>query len=159
DISNPDPTKWKGKLFYDMYNGTSDTLNAKDDWSAGQPIALPLLTSFDSQGNLVLVAASGSQDTFDLTGPNFLASLTESVQKDSLGNPDYHALPNWYLGSAVPSALGSLPGTQQWDIGERVSGPMVVFNGYLYVTTYSAGAAGTNVCTSGDARLEAYSFN
>jgi type IV pilus assembly protein PilY1 len=153
DISNPDPSQWSGRLYYDLYNSTADTQASGNDWSNGQPIALPLVTSLDRQGRVVLNAASGSQDTFDLTGPNFLVSLTETVQTAS-GSTDFHAAVNWYLGSQLPSGPGVTPlPSSVWDVGERVSGPMVVFNNGLFFTTYSAGVTGNNVCTAGDARL------
>jgi hypothetical protein len=155
DISNPDPSQWSGKLYFDLYNSTADTQTSGNDWSNGQPIVLPLVTSLDRQGRVVLHAASGSQDTFDLTGPNFLASLTETVQVVA-GVTDFHAAVNWYLGSQLAPGPGvtTLP-SSVWDVGERVSGPMVVFNNGLFFTTYSAGAglSSGNTCTAGDARL------
>jgi type IV pilus assembly protein PilY1 len=144
DISNSDPTKWKGKLFYDLYGSPSDSVT--DDWASGQPVALPLVTSLDRQGRVVVHAASGSQDNFDQTGPNNLVSLTETVS----GTPaDFHASVNWYIGS--PPVAGANGGIM--DVGERVSGPMTVFNGTLYYTTFSAGSISASACSPGDARL------
>jgi type IV pilus assembly protein PilY1 len=156
DISNSDPKQWQGKLFYDMYNGTTDQANSGDDWNNGQPIQLPLVTSLDRQGRVVVHAASGSQDTFDLTGPNYLVSLTEAVQQTS-STTDWHAQVNWWMGSKVTGVPSSV--TPLFDIGERVSGPMVVFNNTLYFTTYDANATASNVCTDGDnARLWGLDF-
>jgi hypothetical protein len=149
DISNPDSTQWTGKLFFDMYNQTADT--ATGSWNDGQPVVLPLVTSLDRQGRLVIHAASGSQDTFDLSGPNVLASLTEKVQTVG-GTPDFHASVNWYMGSKVMSN-GSLTTNGVMDQGERVSGPMTVFDSKLYFTTFAASIQGANVCSQGAARL------
>jgi type IV pilus assembly protein PilY1 len=159
DISNPDPTQWRGRLFYDLYNTQVDNQpsGTSNDWSGAQPIALPLTLALDTQGRVVVIAASGSQDSFDLTGPNFLASVTETVQTIG-GTTDFHAGLNWYQASKMPSGVTQLSPTPVMDIGEKVSGPMIVFNNTLYFTTYDAGTSTTQVCSAGDARLWADDF-
>jgi type IV pilus assembly protein PilY1 len=42
--------------------------------------------------------------------------------------------------------------------GERVSGPMTVFDGVLYFATYGAAAPGSSSCTSGDGRVWGLDF-
>jgi type IV pilus assembly protein PilY1 len=160
DISNPNPTLWTGRLFFDMYNSTADPQSAGDDWGGGEPIVLPLVTSLDRQGRIVIHAASGSTDSFDLTGPNYLVSVTETVQTIA-GLTDFHAGSstgstgiNWWVGSPYPGDAIQTP----MSTGERVSGPMVVFNNVLYYTTYYAGSSSSNVCAAGDARLWAADY-
>jgi type IV pilus assembly protein PilY1 len=148
DISNSDPTQWKGKLFFDLYNATADS--SQTSWVDGQPVVLPLVTSLDRSGRVVVHAASGAQDTFDTSGPNYLASLTEKIQSVG-GTMDFHAAVNWYMGSQVPVASGFSNDTM--NQGERVSGPMTVFDSKLYFTTYAAVSGSTVACQQGDPRL------
>lgn len=155
DLSNTDPTQWTGKLFFDLYNGTVET--ASTAWSDGQPIALPLVTSLSPTGQLVVNVASGSQDQFTRTGLYLVYSLEETVQTSS-GTSALRSLVNWYLSSSndtslTPPApqLTAQPGVM--GPGERVSGPMVVFDGTLYFATYQAPAAAALSCTAGDGHL------
>jgi type IV pilus assembly protein PilY1 len=139
DLSNPDITQWKGELFLDLYNQTTDT--SATAWNDGQPIQLTPVLSVDAAAHIVLSVASGNQEAFDSTGTDTLYSVTEQVQTDSSNNSSLRALVNWYLG---PTLLAS---------GERVSGPMTVFDGVLYFSTFAAPAAGTAVCSGGTAKL------
>ncbi len=138
DLSSSDPSQWKGELYLDLYNQTVDA--SATAWSDGQPIAVQPVLSLDTAGELVLNIASGSQNTFDNTGTHFVYSVTEKVQ----GSPaKLRASVNWWLN----------PATATGATGERVSGPMTVFNGVLYFATYAAAAPGTQTCNSGAARL------
>src|SRR5262249_51538793 len=85
-------------------------------------------------GQLVLNVATGDTETYTNTGLNFVYSITEKVQ----GSPaKLRANVNWYL---------------PLQNGERVSGPMAVFSGTLYFSTFAA--SGTlQVCSGGTARL------
>jgi type IV pilus assembly protein PilY1 len=94
---------------------------------------------------VVLEAATGTTQTFDTTGSFFVYSITEKVQ----GSPaKLRANVNWWLGPRSMSTTGT-----GFDPGERVSGPMTVFNGTLYFATYAAAAQGAQSCSSGTARL------
>jgi len=155
DLSSTDPTKWTGKLFFDLYNKTVET--ASSAWSDGQPVQLPIVTSLDPTGELVLAVASGSQDQFTRSGLYFLYSLKETVQTTG-GVSSLRSLVNWYLASSNDTALTppapqltSQPGVM--GPGERVSGPMVVFDGTLYFATYLAPPSTNLTCTAGKAFL------
>jgi type IV pilus assembly protein PilY1 len=145
DLSSTDPTKWVGELYLDLYNPTADLNPTATSWADGQPLQVPLVTSLDPAGNLVLNAATGSQDTFDTTGMYFVYSITELVQ----GTPaKLRASVNWWLN---PTKVTS-------QAGERVSGPMTVFDGVLYFATYAAAPAATQACTSGHGRIWGLDF-
>ncbi len=142
DLSNSDPTQWTGELFLDLYNQTVDT-NATA-WSDGQPLQVAPTLSLDTSGELVINAASGATDSFDATGIDFLYSITEKVQG---ATPKLRAFVNWYLGNPLTPTSTSPPAppTPQTSLpvapllpGERVSGPMTVFDGTLYFATYAA---------------------
>jgi type IV pilus assembly protein PilY1 len=145
DLSNTDPTKWTGELFLDLYNQTVDT-NATS-WADGQPLTVSPTVALDPLGQVVLNAGTGQTDTFDSNGIDFVYSITEKVQGST--SPKLRAFVNWYLGSPLvtppstvfppsPQAAVTAPGLLP---GERVSGPMTVFNGVLYFTTYAAAPA------------------
>lgn len=148
DVSSTDPTQWTGAMFLDLYNQQADT--STTSWADGQPFEVPMVPSLDTAGELVLNAATGSIETFDTTGTNYVYSVTDRLQSTP---PAPHAFVNWYLG---PSAAGS--GAAALRAGERVSGPMTVFNGTLYFATYAAASSSATTCSSGDARLYGWDF-
>jgi type IV pilus assembly protein PilY1 len=141
DLSNSDPSQWFGELYLDLYNQTVDTNGASVAWNDGQPLQVPPVLSLDPAGNVVLNVASGTTDQFDTTGVEYVYSITELV---SLGvTPKLRANVNWWMQPAVLDNLA----------GERVSGPMTVFNGTLYFSTFAAAPSGTQSCSAGTARL------
>jgi type IV pilus assembly protein PilY1 len=147
DVSNPLPQNWTATLFLDLYNATADT--SATSWGDGQPFEVTPVISLDAQGELVINAATGTTETFDNTAtPYYVYSVAERVQGST---PALGAAVNWFLGpQSSPSPLRQ---------GERVSGPMTVFNGTLYFSTYYAGTPASLSCTSGDARLWGLNFN
>jgi type IV pilus assembly protein PilY1 len=149
DVSNPDPTQWKGEIFLDLYNTTVDT--SSTSWADGQPFDVPFVTSFDTTGNIVLNVASGTTQTYDTNGTQYVYSITEKVG----GSPvKLRSFVNWYWGPRTPSVL-TTPSFLQ--AGERVSGPMTVFNSTLFFATYYAGNATTG-CNSGRAKIWGFDF-
>jgi len=143
DLSNSDPTQWIGELYLDLYNQTVDTNGAAISWNDGQPLQVPPVLSLDPAGNVVLNVASGTTDLFDTTGIEYVYSITELV---ALGvTPKLRANVNWWLQPAS-SKIDNAP-------GERVSGPMTVFNGTLYFSTFAAAPPGTQSCSNGTAKL------
>lgn len=144
DLSSSNPSNWTGELYLDLYNGTADTTVATA-WNDGQPFQITPIVALDPAGEVVLEAATGTTQTFDSNGAYFMYSITEKVQ----GSPaKLRANVNWWLGprTMTNSGIG-------FDPGERVSGPMTVFNGTLYFSTYAAAPPGSQSCTSGTARL------
>jgi len=158
DLSSTDPTQWTGKLFFDLYNTTVEPTSSTTAWSDGQPIAVPMQLALDPAGHLVIAAASGTQDQFTATGLYFVYSLSETPQTDNNGVTALRSTVNWYLSSYTSSPLltakaGVMQGGASAHPGERVSGPMVIFDGTLYFSTYAAPASSTLSCTAGDGFL------
>ena len=144
DLSNSDPSQWKGELFLDLYNQTVDKNTTA--WSDGQPLQVTPTLSTDTSGEVVINAASGVTDTFDSTGIEFVYSMTEKVQSDPSTGSKLRAFVNWYMGTPTtpPTTQPTVPATPEDNAtappffpGERVSGPMVVFDGKLYFATYA----------------------
>jgi type IV pilus assembly protein PilY1 len=144
DLSSPTPTDWKATLFLDLYNATADT-STTTSWQDGQPATVDPVLSLDPAGRVVLNVATGDTQSYTNTGTYFVYSITEQVSGSALA-----ANVNWYLGTgSSPSALRA---------GERVSGPMTVFNGTLFFATYFSGSPATLSCSSGDARVWGMDF-
>jgi type IV pilus assembly protein PilY1 len=139
DLSNTDPSKWTADLYLDLYNADVDT--SSTSWNDGQPFDVSPVLSLDPSGNLVLNAATGSIGQFDTTGVEYVYSITESAAGGT--TPKLRANVNWWM----------QPATITNAAGERVSGPMTVFNGTLYFSTYATAPAGTQSCNNGTARL------
>jgi type IV pilus assembly protein PilY1 len=142
DLSSPDPANWKGQLFLDLYN--QDVDHSATPWNDGQPFQVTPVTSLDPAGNLVFSLATGTTDQYDTNGIDLVYSVTEKEASDAT----LRASVNWWLS---PAATGT--GAGVLHPGERVSGPMTVFNGTLYFATYDAGSNTTDVCKSGVARI------
>jgi type IV pilus assembly protein PilY1 len=141
DVSNSDPSQWFGELYLDLYNQTVDTSGGSVAWNDGQPLQVSPVLSLDPAGNVVLNIATGTTDQFDTTGVEYIYSVSEKVAAGV--TPKLRASVNWWM---QPAVLDNAP-------GERVSGPMTVFNGTLYFSTYAAAPAGTLSCNAGTAKL------
>jgi type IV pilus assembly protein PilY1 len=142
DVSSSEPNNWVGEIYLDLYNSTVDTNPSTTSWNDGQPIQVPPVLSLDPAGEVVLNVASGTTDQFDTTGIEYVYSITEQVSTSG-GTAKLRSNVNWWM---QPAVLDNLP-------GERVSGPMTVFNGTLYFSTFAAAPVGTQSCNSGTARL------
>ena len=129
DVSDPTPANWTGGLYLDAYNGTVDT-NSTTSWSDGQPFGVPPTLSLDPAGNLVIDAATTTTDQFDTSGIYMIYSTTEMVQGTT--SPALRANVNWFIASPLTPTGTSPMGLSP---GERVSGPMTVFNGTFYFAT------------------------
>jgi type IV pilus assembly protein PilY1 len=134
DLSDANPANWKGELFFDTVNAKVNS--ADTSWQTRQPIVVPPVLALDSVGQWVLEVATGDQETFTNTGTNFVYSITEKLTSETPA-PKMRATPNWFM---------------QFDSGERVTGPMAVYDSVLYFATY-APAAATEVCGGGTAKL------
>jgi type IV pilus assembly protein PilY1 len=130
DLTSSDIKKWEGSMFLDTQAPAAATTQA-----SGQPILVSPVVSLDDQGRVVVSVSTGEQDS--LTPPvnanNYVYSITERVSPSALGD-GLKANLNWY------TALVN---------GERVTGPMVVFDGVHMFATYRPPSSGAAVCSSG----------
>ncbi len=137
DVSSTDPDKWSMEMFFDPYGSASYSGTTKA-FEAGQPIDTPAVLSLDDSNNVTVAFSTGDQDV--LTAPpdmtNYVVSLTEHL--DSSGTA-YDSKANWYT---------TLAG------GERVAGPITLFNGVLYFSTFQPTPAGSSdVCSAGTSKV------
>ncbi len=169
DVSDKNPANWKAEMFFDTFNRgamaslPNPTANpnvpslAKPNTAAGyadigQPISILPVMSLDPNGNLVLHVATGDQDTFASTvfkpgadndsddliaAYNFVYAITEKLDSSS----KLRSSVNWYL---------------TFKDGERVTGPMAIFDKTAYFATFAPGS--TTACTVGEGRIWGLDF-
>ncbi len=132
NLTDPNPNNWTGELYLDTYNTTVDK-NATA-WSDGQPIQTSPVVALDRLGQLVVSIATGDTElyTANVNMLNYVYSTTEKSDGTKL-----RSSVNWYL---------------PFTGGERVSGPMAVFDGALYFASFAA-ASSQYVCQNGLAKM------
>jgi len=162
DFTNPDATKWTMKLFYDTQNpdvnggiGSYSSSGEIPAFSAGSPgydanlsqaVSTPIL-SLDKTGRLILNVATGDQDPMYDISPrrNYVYAIAEEVT---------------LLGAVTPNRLYY----QALADGERVTGPMTVFDSVHYFATFKPPPGtgtvngGSGVCEKGNAYIYGRDF-
>jgi type IV pilus assembly protein PilY1 len=150
DISDPNPANWKGALYLDAYNADADKFNTgyvNHLASDSQSIVLSPITTLDRFGNLSLQFATGDQETY--------TSQYTLPGKDNDADDIFEQINFVY--SIQEQGTGSSLQTQvNWfyplRFGERVTGPMAVFDNKLYYTTFAPPNAAP-VCNAGQPKL------
>jgi type IV pilus assembly protein PilY1 len=154
DLSNPDPAQWKVDPFFDAY--APYTNNA----FIGQPVLSQPVASLDPLGNLVVVFSTGDQDRFD--GTVGMRNVIWSVREvPDLATGKVGSRANWHLGintneSVQANPAGSADGN--WLNGIRVAGPLSLFGGAVYFSTYRPPSPGVNACDPGSSVLWAVDY-
>jgi type IV pilus assembly protein PilY1 len=128
DVSNLEPKKWDMSLFFDLYSGKN--------YDEGQPIQTPPVLSVDLLGSVTMAVSTGDQDV--LLGQAGMKNSVWSIT-EKLNGTNYESEANWY---------------SDFDDGERVTGPMSLFNGGLYFTTYEPESPSSGqACGQGASRV------
>jgi len=135
DVSNKSPDQWTMSLFWDAFPAV-DIHGKKGDWNSGQPIATAPVLSVDGKGNLTLAVATGNQGSIGAASNvvNYVWALRD--------------LPN-----ASRQLLPDMRWVQQFVNGERVTGPISLFNSYLYFSTLRPPQAGASCKTTDGAYI------
>lgn len=134
DLSNSNPTKWTADLFLDTRGP------GVGPFTGDKPIVVTPVVSLNEKGSLVVNVANGDQEELGSAAVNdhhVVWSVTE-VAGATRSVPQL----NWYL---------------QMNSGERVTGPMAVFDKALYFATYRPNST-ANVCAPGESRLYGVDF-
>jgi type IV pilus assembly protein PilY1 len=155
DLTNADPAKWRASLFFDSYNGIADVYNLTDSNHLAydsEGIVVTPVTTLDSQGNLTLQYSTGDQSSYTTNytipgQPNQSREEINFVYSLKVGSTTAGAVQsqvNWY---------------QPFRFGERVTGPMAVFDNTFYFATFappnpSVGA----LCNTGTPKLWGLDF-
>ena len=133
DVSDPLPSNWKVTLFQDLLAKSPPQPGATES----QPIMIPPTLTQDPFGGIVVAAATGDQENVVASNErNYIVS----VQEQRAINPTTpgRALLRWY---------------QALRPGERVTGPMTVFDRTLYFATYFPKVPVAGACTVGGQAL------
>ncbi|MFO0557244.1 MAG: PilC/PilY family type IV pilus protein [Polyangiales bacterium] len=137
DLSQPSPANWSFDLMYDLFWDAA--------YNQGQPIVSPPILTVDRNNDLLIGIGSGDPDLLEGFDLNRVAMIRESdPAPDNPVNPvDVGA--HWILRQNADETKGLLP-------GERLTGPMSLFNGVLYFGTFVP-ANSTDACQLGFSRL------
>jgi type IV pilus assembly protein PilY1 len=133
DIASRDPADWSMQVFYDAFEDGDET--------DSQPVILAPVLSVNDEGSVTVAFATGDQEVkgAPVSMVNRVVSLTEGLDDDN----DFFAKVNW---------VDSLTG------GDRVTGPMVLFNSGLYYTSSRPPATVTNTCDVGRSTVHGAHF-
>ena len=131
DLSNSSPAQWTMKLFWDTFPQIAIHGQPKGDSTNGQPIQTAPVLSVDSVGNITLAVATGDQSSLGAAPNmvNYLWALRDLPDANHVFSADLL----WF---------------QQFTGGERVTGPISLFNSDLYFSTVTP-ALPSDVCGSG----------
>lgn len=131
DVSSQDPTDWSMAVFYDAFDDGAGA-------AASQPVILPPVLSVDEVGDVTVAFATGSQELDDTK--NRVVSLTETLQTvvGDEDNKKFVTRVNWI---------------HELDQGDRVTGPMVLFNSGLYYAVSHPPQTTGNACDVGSSKV------
>lgn len=130
DFSKRRPAEWEVRPFHDIF--------WDDDATEGQPAYNPPIVSSDSQGQLVVLQATGDIDQLDGTAANRVVSLTESRDVSSTGAISFETELNWEI---------------RLREGEQVTGPLELFEGTVYFASFESSPDPTDACALGQGRI------
>lgn len=137
DLSQANPAGWSFDLMYDLFWDRA--------YNEGQPIVSPPILTVDRNGDLLIGVGSGDPDMLEGFDQNRIAMLREHdpAPEDPLNPVDVGA--QWMLRDNADLNRGLSP-------GERLTGPMSLFNGVLYFGTFVP-ANSIDACQLGYSRL------
>ena len=145
NMSSFDPENWEAEALHDLYyNG------AYDD---AEPAYNPPVLTIDSQGNVVIVVATGNIDVLDdASAENRVVSITERLTFNPTGLViDVEGTLNWEIStqSAAPD---------NFEPGEQVTGPLELFDGRIFFGSFDPGINPLDACQVDGSRIWSVSF-
>jgi len=135
DVSDTDPKNWRFELFHDAYY-PADTANA--DFTKWGPVAIPPVLTVDRFGDIVVDYATGDQNNFSTNNLNHMFSLTEKIKTDVSGAKVAAPKLNWHL--RLPNGI-------------TTTGPMSLFSGTLFFSTFTPDTASADACLRGEGTI------
>jgi type IV pilus assembly protein PilY1 len=124
DLTNPNPDKWKVELFLDAY-GNERNVSGVTQYKMSQPIIVQPVVAPMDDGSVMVGVATGEQES--ITSATGVSHYIYALRDDA---PSNRAQVSWF---------------QRWTGGERVTGPMAVFDKTFYWATFKPSSA-TAVC-------------
>jgi hypothetical protein len=157
DLENVDPKLWKIELFYNLFTNQGEK---------AMPIMSPPAIAINERGEVVLFGGTGDTENINFVqGFDKIFSLREVITLKGFEIDKVQAVPNYVarLDKILTNENTSTkPGpevTIKSSLGERVTGPTVVFNGTAYFTTYTP-STDLPVCgIPGHSRIYGIHFN
>ncbi len=178
DLSAPLPQNWTASLFFDPMNqlvtktgatvatlcappGTNCTPDAAAA-SLSQPLTGPPILSIGPDSSLVLNFATGDQTLF--TSAAFTAGSQDKISDElpngimnfvwSVSDTTTGTSPHWYVPFDGSSSFNdTVASGVAGNGGERVTGPMAVFDGVLYFATLKPQDTNAAACQQSEARI------
>ncbi|MEZ4339382.1 MAG: PilC/PilY family type IV pilus protein [Sandaracinaceae bacterium] len=135
DFSSRRTSEWDVRPVHDIFWDSDATV--------GQPAYHPPVVSSDSQGQFVVVQATGDIDRLDAAESNRVVSFTEQVTYASGGRATYDTNVNWEV---------------RLQPGEQVTGALEIFEGNVYFATFETNVSGTDACELGRSRIWAVDY-
>ncbi len=127
DLSKTNPDEWSADMIWDAYEGLAD--------DAGQPIQTPPIVSIDTLGNSVILLSTGDQELINSTSPKTrVYSLLELPSGTS-----FKVKKNFVIDDMVD--------------GERVTGPISLFGGTAYFSSFKPKSDAADACNYGEGKL------
>jgi type IV pilus assembly protein PilY1 len=152
-MMNPDPSYWRVAPIWDLYYDTaldfsgSPVVVPAPVASAGRTSPYPPLLDRDPlTGNLSIIVGTGDVDNLADKTPNRIVSLKESRVLATDGSLE--------LNTTASTGTVTANWKLQLDTGEAVTGPPVILNDTVYLTTFTGPAGGTgDICELGSSRI------
>lgn len=140
DLSSKDPALWEATMFFDTQSNNTVKASPASELDS-QPILVSPVLASDTSGNVVLAVSTGEQDvlTPPVHGDNFVYSLSESFD-------------------ATGKAYSKLNYFVRLENGERVTGPMTIFDSILYFATYRPPLVAAGLCSGANAFIYGMDF-
>jgi hypothetical protein len=135
NMTSRDPMAWTLDPLHDMYwaDGAEDGHDSQD----------PPVISTNSDGEAVVMLGTGNVDDLEGVEKYRVTSITDRITYTSTGIASYVPTMNW--------EVRLLP-------GEQVTGPMELFDGRLYFSTFSSANNPDNLCEYGSSKIWGVSY-
>jgi type IV pilus assembly protein PilY1 len=126
NLASPKPDKWTVDLAWDAYAFGNDTAATR------QPIETPPIVTVDPIGNPVVLLSTGDQETF--TSSAGVQTRAWSIREEPISAGSFVTKSNWVI---------------PFENGVRVTGPISLFNGIAYFSTFTPTGPQGNACADG----------
>ena len=141
DVSAIDPDDWKMVPFLDAYNPNPNVNPAPGE--VGQPIVMAPVLSTDTNSDVIVLFATGDQD--NLTEDANMLNFVYSVREHWDGDTQKHTTEViWF---------------EKLTGGERVMGPLQLFNGEVFFSSFIPAGSSAGACATGTSKVWGLDYN
>lgn len=135
DVSGKDPTKWTMSIAWDSYSVSGDT------GLIGEVVQTAPVISTNPLGDTVILFSTGDQE--QLTASTMQNRVWSIQEKRNAVSNSFQTKANWYF-----DFVG----------GERVTGPMGIFDSVAYFSTFAPTLPGAPACAFGVSKIWALDY-